>query len=110
MLFEFVGRVVSRVLHLGLCRHDLVEKLALAVLGTRFDIRLRHGDRLAEHATVRRGQHDHPGGRGPLEHCLPFIWSEGGLRCHRTAPALITDTAEFRLSRLFPYAPHPWRG
>lgn len=46
---ELFGRAVFRVVRLGLGRHDLVEERALAVLGARFEVRLRHRDRLAEH-------------------------------------------------------------
>src|ERR1700733_2621681 len=41
---EFCGRVIPRVIGLGFRRDDLVEKLALAVLGARFKVSLRHRD------------------------------------------------------------------
>jgi len=70
---EFFGRVVPGVVHLGLGCHDLIQELAIAVLGARFAVGLRHRDRLAEHSAARRGDHDQAGGRRTLQHDLPFL-------------------------------------
>ena len=44
VLPELRGRVISRVVRLGLRRDDLVEEFALTVLGARLDVGFRHRD------------------------------------------------------------------
>jgi hypothetical protein len=47
VLLEFLNRVVTRVVELGLRRDNLVEQLALAMLLARLDVRLCYRERLA---------------------------------------------------------------
>jgi hypothetical protein len=65
---ELLGIVNFPALHARLLRHDLVEKLTLAVLGTRLGVDLRHRHRLPEHSSVRRRDDEQARGRWPLEH------------------------------------------
>jgi hypothetical protein len=66
---ELLGIVdLPAALHARLLRHDLVEKLALAVLGTSLGVGLRHRYRLPEHPSVRRGDNEQARGWRPLEH------------------------------------------
>src|SRR5439155_24840857 len=73
VLFELFGRVISRVVDLGLRRHDLVEKFTLPVLLARFYVRLRHRDRLPEGPSALCGDDDHAGARRTLQHGLPLL-------------------------------------
>jgi hypothetical protein len=57
-ILELLGVVELPVVHARLLGHDLVEKLALAMLGARLDVSLRHRHGLPEHPSVRRGD-DH---------------------------------------------------
>jgi hypothetical protein len=62
---------------------DLVEQPALAMLLARLNVRLRHRERLAKHASPLGGGNDHPGARGALEHEFPFLLGEVRLSRHR---------------------------
>ena len=70
---ELFGRVVPGVIHRGLRGHDLVQQFTLAVLLARFDVGLRHGDRLTDHAPAGGGNHDRAGRRRAPEHHLPLL-------------------------------------
>jgi hypothetical protein len=66
---ELLGIVnLAAALHARLLRHDLIEKFALAVLGTGLDVGLRHRNRLPEHPSVRRCDDEQARRRRSLEH------------------------------------------
>jgi len=65
---ELLGTASSPALRTRPLRHDLVEKLALAVLGPRLGVDLRHRYRLPERPTVRRRDDEQARARRPLEH------------------------------------------
>jgi hypothetical protein len=66
---EFLGGVVSGVVRLWFSCHDLIQELAVAVLGARFGVGLGHRDRLAEHSAR---------GRRRLTTCASCSWRSTG--------------------------------
>src|SRR6266702_5574964 len=92
VLLELLGRVIPRVVDLGLRRHDLVEELALPVLFARLHVGLRHSDRLPESSSTLRGDDDHPGAGRTLQYDLPLLRREITPCCHATLPSLVGTT------------------
>src|SRR5712691_13157049 len=96
MISELPGRVISRVVHLGLRRHDLVEKLALSMLLARLHVGLRDGDRLPEGSPALRRDDDHAGAWRTLEHEPPLLRREIGLSSHATILSPVATTTQLR--------------
>ena len=93
VLLELFGGVRVVVVTLGFCRHDVVEKLAVAVLLAGFDIGLGHGDRLAKGTPALGGHHDHSRAGRRFEDQLPFLGCEVCLRCHHRSPIAPTASS-----------------
>src|SRR6266567_8312478 len=96
VILELLGRVISRVVHLGLRRHDLVEKLALSMLLARLHVGPRDGDRLPESSPALRRDDDHAGAWRTLEHEPPLVRREIGLSSHATVLSPVATTTQLR--------------